>query len=279
MRLGAPVFGVVDDPDRWIAIVHASGYSAAYFPLPDADEVTARAYAQAANEASIVIAEVHAFGFNPISPDDAIRRAALERCKARLALAELVGARCAVNVAGSRQLTHWRDPHQENLTPATFDLIVETVREIIDAVKPSRTYYTLETMPWIYPDSADSYLALITAIDRPQFAVHFDPVNLICSPQRYYRNADLIREFVAKLGPHIRSCHGKDTVLGDELTTHLSVVQPGMGGLDYRVLLRELDRLDPDTPLMLERLSGADQYSMAADYVRSVATDCGVQLR
>ena len=39
---------------------------------------------------------------NPISPDDATRARGLETCTARLALAERVGARCCVNVAGSR---------------------------------------------------------------------------------------------------------------------------------------------------------------------------------
>ena len=133
-------------------------------------------------------------------------------------------------------------------------MIVQTVREIIDAVKPIRTFYTLETMPWMYPDSADSYLELIRAIDRERFAVHLDVVNLICSPQRYFANAALIRECVAKLGPQIKSCHAKDIALADRLTVHLDEVRPGLGGLDYRALLRELNGLDPDLPLMLEHL-------------------------
>ena len=49
-------------------------------------------------------------------------------------------------------------------------MIVETTRQIIDAVKPTRTYYTLETMPWAYPDSARSYAQLLEAIDRPRLA-------------------------------------------------------------------------------------------------------------
>jgi len=64
----------------------------------------------------------------------------------------------------------------------------------------TRTVYTLETMPWMYPDSADSYLALLRAIDRPgAFGVHLDPVNLVNSPERFFRNADLLRDCFAKL--------------------------------------------------------------------------------
>ena len=51
----------------------------------------------------------------------------------------------------------------------------------------------------MYPDTADSYLRLIEAIDRKGFAAHLDPVNVICSPQLYYRNGEVIREWFDKL--------------------------------------------------------------------------------
>ena len=277
MRLGAPIFETCADPDAWIAAVQRCGYRAAYCPVkPGTDAATIRAYAEAAERADVVIAECGAWS-NPLSADEDTRRAAIAKCQATLALADAIGARCCVNIAGSRG-TKWDGPHAADLTPETFDLIVQTVREIIDAVKPVRTFYTLETMPWMYPDSADSYLKLIRAIDRERFAVHLDVVNLICSPQRYFANAALIRECVAKLGPQIKSCHAKDIALADRLTVHLDEVRPGLGGLDYRTLLRELNGLDPDLPLMLEHLPNEHEYDQAASYVRSVARELGAGL-
>jgi len=278
MRLGGPIFHKYDDPDGWVAAARRHGYVATQCPVKaDADDATIRAYADAAKRADIVIAEVGAWS-NPLSPDDGIRKAALEKCKTQLALADRIGARCCVNIAGSRG-EQWDGHHPENLTDAAFDLIVETVREIIDAVRPTRTFYTLETMPWTYPDSADSYLRLLEAVDRDRFAVHLDPVNLVSSPQRYYGNAALIRECFAKLGPHIKSCHAKDILLQQTLTTHLDEVRPGMGALDYRAFLAELAKLDPDTPLMLEHLPTPVEYVMAASHIRAVARDAGVLIR
>jgi sugar phosphate isomerase/epimerase len=270
MRLGGPVFGAFQDPDDWAQAILAAGYRAAYCPLkPDADDATVRGYAEAAHRCDIVIAEVGAWS-NPLSPDKATRRAAVEHCKASLHLADRIGARCCVNIAGSRG-PKWDGPHPDDLTVETFEMIVHTVRDIIDSVRPSRTYYTLETMPWMYPDSIDSYLALIRAIDRRQCAVHLDPVNLVNSPQRYFANAALIRECFTKLGPMIKSCHAKDIILGQDLTVHLSETRPGLGGLDYAVFLHEVACLHPDTPVMLEHLSKEEDYRLAADYVRSVA--------
>jgi sugar phosphate isomerase/epimerase len=278
MRLGGPTFGDCSDPDRWVSTLQSEGYTAAYCPLGDdagADQV--RAYANAAARANIVLAEVGAWS-NPLSPDETTRRTAVDKCRRQLALAEQIGARCCVNIAGSCG-DQWDGPHPDNLTPATFDRIVETVRGIIDAVKPTRTFYTLETMPWMYPDSPDSYLDLVRAIDRPGFGVHLDPVNLVCSPQRYYANASLLRECFAKLGPYIRSCHAKDITLSGKLTVHLEEVRPGMGGLDYKAFLEELHRLDPETPLMLEHMKAQEDYQAAAAHIRDIARRAGITIR
>ena len=276
MRLGGPV--PAEDPERWIAALRRKGYTAAYCPVSnDAPDDKVQAFAKAAREAGIVIAEVGAWS-NPIGPDATQRRHAVEHCQKQLALAERIGARCCVNIAGSRG-TQWDGPHPDNLSDATFDLIVETVRGIIDAVKPARTYYTLETMPWALPDSADSYVRLLKAIDRPRFAVHMDPVNLVNCPARFYDTGALIRECFAKLGAQVKSCHAKDIGLSTRLTVHLDEVRPGLGGLDYAAYLKELNRLDQDTPLMLEHLPEDAVYDQAAAHIREVAQHCGITFR
>ena len=274
LRLGGPTFGKFDSPDAWIKAVKKLGYSAAYCPVGarEKDDVV-KAYARAAKKADIIIAEVGAWS-NPISPDKKTRKEALAKCRSQLDLADRIGANCCVNISGSMS-EDWAGPSPKNLTEETFDIIVETTRSIIDDVKPTRTFFTLETMPWAYPDSPDSYLHLLKAIDRKQFAVHLDPVNLICSPQRYFKNGRLIRECFRKLGPYLKSCHAKDILLSPKLTTHLDEVRPGLGGLDYAVFLRELSKL-PDIPLMLEHLPNAEEYRLAATHVRSVAKSIGL---
>lgn len=277
MRLGGPIFEKTDSPGSWAAAVSHAGYRAAFCPVgPDADGEKIKAYADAARKADIVIAEVGAWS-NPIGPNPADASAALEKCKASLALADKIGASCCVNIAGSCG-KKWDGPDVADLTEETFDRIVAVVRDIIDTVKPTRSFYALETMPWMYPDSPDAYLRLVKAIDRKGFAVHLDPVNLVCSPQRYFTNACLIQECFEKLGDHIKSCHAKDILLRDNLTVHLDEVRPGQGNLDYTTFLRCLNRLDPDIPLMLEHLPNREEYRVAACHIRNVADKEGISL-
>jgi sugar phosphate isomerase/epimerase len=273
VRLGGPIGA--KDPDSWVKKLKELGYSAAYCPVgADADDDTVKAYANAAAKANIVIAEVGAWS-NPISPNNKQCREAQAHCQEQLALADRIGAMCCVNISGSRNKDNWAGPHEENLTKETFDLIVDVTRGIIDDVKPTRTYFSLEMMAWAYPNSVDSYVKIMKAIDRKRFAVHLDPTNIVCSPEIYYHNDKMIKECFAKLGPYIRSCHGKDVILGQKALAHLDEIRPGLGRLDYKVFLKELSKLD-GIPLMLEHLDSQEEYRKAADYVRSVGSKIGV---
>jgi sugar phosphate isomerase/epimerase len=277
MRLGGPIFEKYSDPGQWAAAVKRLGYRAAYCPVNDLkNKELIAAYVKEAAAQDLVIAEVGAWS-NPLGPNEAERKKAVALNQERLAVAEEAGARCCVNISGSRG-ANWAGPDPKNFTDETFAMIVDTVRTIIDAVKPTRTFYALETMPCMYPDDTESYLHLMKAIDRKGFAAHFDPTNLICSPQRFYQTGAIIREFVAKLGPYIRSCHAKDVILLPEAVAHLNEIRPGLGGLDYHTYLREVSKLDKDTPVMLEHLSQAEEYTLAAEHVRKVGREVGVAL-
>lgn len=269
IRLGGPLFRKYKNPGQWIEALKELNYKAAYCPVSvGAGKEEIAAYKSEAKKADILIAEVGAWS-NPIDPDNEKSRKAIEKCISSLQLADEIGANCCVNISGSRNPDKWAGPHKDNLTSDTFDLIVTTTRKIIDEVKPKSTVFALETMPWAYPDSVESYMKLIKAIDRKQFGVHFDPVNLVVSPQVYYKNGEMIKDAFKKLGKWIKSCHAKDILLlNDKLTPHLPEVRPGLGGIDFQLFLSELSKLN-NVPLMMEHLNTAEEYFQAAEHIRS----------
>ena len=112
MRLGGPVLERYDSPAGWVEAVQRRGYRAAPCPVGrDAAPDVVRAYAAAAAEADIVIAEVGAW-CNPLSADADERKAALCTCQDALALADEIGALCCVNISGSRG-ERWDGPLSE----------------------------------------------------------------------------------------------------------------------------------------------------------------------
>ena len=277
VRLGAPVPLEGDDPAVWAKAHRALGYRAAYcpdVPLKDTDRLRAVEKAFAAED--VVLAEVGRW-CNLMDADPEARKKNLERVTEGLALAEAVGARCCVDIAGSFNKESWFGPHPDNLSPAFFDAAVENARKIIDAVKPSRAKFAYEMVGWSLPDSADSYLALVKAVDRPGFGVHLDPCNAINSPARYYGNTALLNECFDKLGPWIVSCHAKDLTWDVEMNIHFREVVPGTGTLDYATLLRRLAALPQQPPLMLEHLASHEEYLEGAKHIFGVGAGIGVR--
>ena len=275
IRLGGPVPGKFSDPSDWVNGVKSLGYSAAYCPVqPGVPAETIRAYREEAKRSNIIIAEVGAWS-NTLDPDESARKQAIKKNIESLQLAEEIGAVCCVNISGARGEI-WDGPYPGNYSKETFDLIVETVRKIIDQVKPSTSFYTLEPMPYMLPDSPDSCLELIKAVGRKQFGVHLDPVNMISSPERYFNNSAFLKECFSKLGPHIKSIHAKDIIILPQLTLHLEERRPGAGTLDYTVFLEQASRLK-DIPFMLEHLNTQEEYKLAADYVRETGRKTGIK--
>jgi sugar phosphate isomerase/epimerase len=270
MRLGAPVFDKYENGEDWALIHKKYGYRAAYSPISDKNDLHKKdGFTEAAKKYDIIIAEVGAWS-NPVSPDPAERKKNLEHCKNQLFVADEMGANCCVNVAGNTGAGPWAGHSAENFTSETFDLIVETTREIIDAVSPKRTCYTLEMMPWMHPYDEESYLDLIRAIDRENFAVHIDICNIINSPLRYYNIPGIIKDCFSKLGRYIKSVHIKDVIMSQEQNAHISEIIPGKGKFCHKTLVEEVRRLDPDIPLMLEHLATKEDYIEAGDYIKGM---------
>lgn len=267
-----------DDPFAFARAHRAFGYAAAYVPvsLIGADAQTLASWEKAFADQDVTLAEVGIWR-NLIDPDPARRKAELDYAAQCLALADAVGARCAVSFIGSFAPGTRHGLDARNLGPQAFEAAVETARYLIDAVKPKRARFALEMMQATIPDSADSYLELIRAVDRPQFAAHLDPVNLVMTPRSYFDNGALIRECFQKLGPWIVSCHAKDIVLREDAALHLDEVQIGEGNLDYATYLSELDRLD-DVPLMLEHLK-PEEYALGRDRIFAFGDAAGVTFR
>ncbi len=280
IRFGGPLFGVdMTDPDAVAAECRRLGYGAVYCPdLDPDDEKGCRDYGQALRRHGLMIAEagvwVRLAGPNPRETERNLLKAIR-----RMRVAELVGAQCCVDIAGSFHPSSWHGADPRNVGREMFEAAVAIARQIIDEVKPRRAKFTYEMMQWAIPDSPESYLALIRAVDRHAFGVHLDPTNIINSPRRYYDTAAVIRECFERLGPHIASCHAKDVGMDLERPiVHLSETRIGTGALDYATYLKCLDSLGRDVPLMMEHLGTPEEYALAAEAVRSVAREVGVQL-
>jgi sugar phosphate isomerase/epimerase len=277
IRLGGPIFLKSDDPGELAREHRRLGYAAAYCPrATTGDRDRIRAIREAFAAQNVVISEVGAWK-NILDPDPEKRAANLSYVIDRMRLADEVGARCCVDIAGSFNPKIWYGPDPRNLSTEFFDATVENCRKIIDAVKPHNSKFSIEMMPWSLPDGPETYLKLVQAVDRSAFGVHMDVCNAINSPTRFYRNSEVITELFRTLGKWVLSCHAKDlNWVMSEYNVHFAEVVPGRGQIDYKSYLRELASAPVEAPLMLEHLKTAEEYAEGAAYIRRMGTASGV---
>ncbi|MEO7221425.1 MAG: sugar phosphate isomerase/epimerase [Devosia sp.] len=287
VRLGGPI-AYEGDPETYARAHVEFGYRAAYMPnvkLENREEIAAIVKAMAASD--LIIAEAGAWK-NLIAHDEATRRANLDFAVHQLALADEMGVRACVAYHGTAghagdpwQLSdnYNYGPHPDNQSEAGFQRALETARYVIDMVKPKRTKFSLEMVPWLVTDTAENYLRLLKAIDRPQFGAHIDAANMIISPRLYFNTGKMIRDGFALLGPWIVSCHAKDIVMQGgpgNISFHMDEVVPGEGNLDYGAYLTEIDKLGRDVPLMLEHFD-VPGYRRGLAHIKTVAAEIGVE--
>jgi sugar phosphate isomerase/epimerase len=262
-----------EDPEAFARAHVAFGYRAAYCPVLDLNDASGlAAFERAFAAAGVTLAELGIWR-NLIAVEPEVRAANIDYACDCLAIADAVGARCAVSYVGSFAPATDYAPDARNMGAECFEAAVETVRTILDRVRPRRTKLALEMMQYSLPDSVDCYLEMIRAVDRPGFAVHVDPVNLVMTPRVYFDSGLLIRDIFTRLGPWIVSCHAKDILLHHRAALHFDEVMIGDGGLDYGAFLACVARTE--APLMLEHLEGAE-YAVARDRLFTLGPEAGV---
>jgi sugar phosphate isomerase/epimerase len=267
MRLGINEWLGHKNPDEWIQSVRRMKVRAVIAPMGYSDSrETKQAYLNYIQEEDLVIGEVGIWR-NSLDPDREKRKSAIEFSKQQLTLAEEIGANCCVNISGSAG-EDWAGYYPENYSEDFYALLIDTVREIVDSVKPKRTYYTIEPMQWMHPDSPDDYLKLLQDIDRKEVAVHLDYVNMINSFEKYHNRNEFIKECFRKLGAYTKSIHAKDIILGPESPCCLRETMPGKGRIDFGLVLRLANKLDKDMPVFVEHLHSMEEFGEALTCLR-----------
>ncbi len=246
------------------------GYRAAYTPsvrLADRDRLAEIRDEFAAQD--VTLAEVQCWN-NLLDPDEDVRKANREAVVEALAVADEVGAVCAIDTVGSYARESLNHHNPRNFSEDAFDAAVEMARYFLDTVQPSKSYFTYEVLAMHIVDDPEVVERLVQAVDRDRFGVHLDLVNLISCPRKYWDNGALMEECVRRFGPHIVAAHAKDVYMEDNCdTVRISEVRPGLGNIDYQTYLRCLDELPQTVTLMLEHLSTEEEYRAAHEYIRS----------
>lgn len=279
MRLGISHVLSHETPEQWAQDLRALGLSAAVFPVEyAAGDAQIAAYADAARGAGLCIAEVGAWS-NPLSEIPEQRQAALEKCKASSAWPRSWARAAASTSPGAFRGARWDGFHRANYTQEAFEATVRSIQEIIDSVKPKKTYYCMEAMQWMIPDTPQQYLDLLRAVaPRGLRRAHrhhqlgLQPQDLPLQPGVHRRGVRPAGRGRPQLPPQgLQAARRHDLPAGGGAV--------GLGGLDIAHYIERAEALSPDTPMIIEHLTGDAAYREAVARVQGIARAAGVAIR
>lgn len=277
MRIGLSSALKHETAKQWAEQMKALGCRAIVFPVDyTAPENVIADYVDAAHANDLLIAEVGIWR-NVFAIDPKEREEARKRAVGQLRLADEIGAKCCVNVAGTYGGPVWDGGYKENYSRECWDLVVEYTKNLIDEVRPTKTEYSIEQMPWMYPTSPDECLKLLEDVDREAFGVHLDVVNMINCPERYFFSDDFLQECFDKIGKLVTSCHLKDIRLRDELTFQLEETYCGNGTLNIEKYISLINQYNQDMPVIIEHLNTDEEYKASLEYVMGRLKKAGIQ--
>lgn len=139
MRLGINKTFRHKTPEEWAKGMHELGCRSVVFPADStADETLIGQYVKCAEKYDLQFAEVGIWK-NQLAPDKEEQKRVIDFSVEQLKLAERVGARCCVNVAGAVGPL-WDGPYKENFSQETWKRTVAVIQEIIDRADVRHTF-------------------------------------------------------------------------------------------------------------------------------------------
>lgn len=234
--------------------------------------------ATAYRQAEVDVCQINGWYEPLVAVDDDRRAAGVAGAQALVRLGRQVGALSVYLRPGSlNPRGHWF-PHPDNLSRATFERLVNSLRAICAVAEADGMRLALEGHVLSPLDDADTVRATLDAVGSPALGFNFDPVNFIGCVRDAHNSQHVLNQLADVLGDTFVAAHAKDCRLRDELVLRIEECVPGTGCLDYEQFLRLCQHHCPEGYVIIEHLPDV-QALEARDFVLATARQTGIPLR
>ncbi len=194
---------------------------------------------------------------NMITPDESARKETVSTVRAALRLAGWMGARGIDTGPGSMNPTGPWHPHPDNWTASARRQLVKTLKECVSAAEEAGVFLSLESHQLVTLQNAEITLEVLDEVDSPWVRCDYDSANWI-TLETVFDTTSALNHHFDLLGKHIVSAHAKDIWIENKLALHLQDGCPGKGNMDFKTLLRRVEALSPEYPVISEGNATAD---------------------
>lgn len=191
------------------------------------------------------------FWQNLVTPDETQRTEAVRVLCGAIRLAGWMGCRGIDTGPGSMSPRGPWFPHPDNWTASARAQLIKSLKACAPVAEDYGVYLSMEGHQLVTLESAEVTAEILDAVNSPWVSSDYDSANWITLKEVYDTGPAINRHFDV-LGHRIVSCHAKDVWLEDKLALHIQDGCPGAGHLDFRTLIRRMEALSPEYPILPE---------------------------
>ena len=228
-------------------------------------------------DSGIQMYQATGFWQNLITSDETQRAEGVRTLQAALRLAGWMGSRAIDTGPGSMNPRGPWFPHPDNWMPAARQQLVKSLKDCAAVAQDSNVLLSLEGHQLVTLESAGVTAEVLDEVDSSWVTCDYDSANWITLREAYDTTAAVNHHFDV-LGARITSCHAKDIWVEDRLAVHLQDGCPGKGNMDFRTVLRRMEALSPELPVLPEGCTTEDLPAVVALF-RGLAGELGIIIR
>ncbi len=230
-------------------------------------------------DAGLLIGQTNGnYGGGLCSANDNERSAAVKFLKRMVNITKKLGGPNTYFRPGSLNKNGAWLPHRENRSPAVFDRLVDSARQVCSVAENEGVMLAVEggvVCPLYSPERVKDFL---DAVGSKMIGLNMDPVNFVGCIEDAYNTTALLDRFYTLLGGRIVGAHAKDFKLIDALLPHFEeeVIGAPEAMLDEVAFLKGMQKACPSAHVLVEHYPD-DKVPAAAAGLRKFAEKAGVR--
>ena len=226
-------------------------------------------------EKGLEVCQIGAFGFNPLSTDEAAQAKQREMLEKVIPLAPETGCPYIVICGGNYHPSGFGGHDLRNEEPETLDKIAEVLKPFLELAEQHGVYLSIEAYLKTAINSPERFLKLKEKVNSDALRVNIDVTSLY-DYSDFLDPGDTIKDVCTGLAGHYGLGHIKDIELKDGFHLHAGLAPLGSSPTDWKTVLKLMEpHLPEDSWLILEHVLSPEEARKSVAYLRNAAEQAG----
>ncbi len=229
-------------------------------------------------ERGLEVCQIGAFGYNPLSPDEAEQARQTKMLEQIIPLARETGCSYIVICGGNYHLSGFGAADLRNFQPDALDKIAQKLLPLIHLAEKHEVKLSIEAYLKTAINSPETFLEVWQKIGSDALRVNVDVTSLY-DVRDVWNSTKTVEHVCTALAGHYGLGHIKDVALTDGFHVHMGLGPLGSSNTDWSQVLRLMKpHLPDDSWLILEHVATPEEADLSLQVLREAAVKAGVVL-